>query len=72
MTCRGQTDLELGMALVQKHVDGLDLADVAVLLEFLANLGADGGYGHAQGVHSLDLRGLFLIRLAWCFLVMSL
>lgn len=46
------------MALVQKHIDGLDLADVAVLLEFLADLGADGGYGHAEGVHGLDFRGL--------------
>jgi hypothetical protein len=34
------------------------LADVAVLLELLADLGADGGYGHAERVHGLDLGGL--------------
>lgn len=30
-----------------------------MLLELLADLGADGGYGHVQGVHGLDLGGLF-------------
>jgi hypothetical protein len=29
-----------------------------VLLELLANLGADGGNGHVQRVHGLDLGGL--------------
>lgn len=55
------TNLELGVALVQKHIHDRQLADVAVLLELLADLGADGGYGHAQGVHGLDLRGLYLV-----------
>lgn len=49
------------MALVQKHIHDGQLADVAVLLELLADLGADGRYGHAQGVHGLDLRGLYLM-----------
>lgn len=58
------TNLELGVTLVQQDVNGLDLGDVAVLLEFLADLCADGGHGHAEGVHGLDLRGLwFDIRL---------
>lgn len=30
-----------------------------MLLELLADLGADGGYRHVQRVHGLDLRGLF-------------
>ena len=49
------------MALVQKHIHDRQLADVAVLLELLADLGADGGHGHAQRVHGLDLRGLYLV-----------
>lgn len=62
----GQTDLELGVALVKKHINGFDLGNIAVLLEFLADLRADSGYGHAQRVHGLDLRGLcFDIKLAW-------
>lgn len=55
------TNLELGVALVQQHIHDRQLADVAVLLKLLADLGADGGYGHAQGVHGLDLRGLYLV-----------
>lgn len=50
--------LELGVALEQEDVNDAQLADVAVLLELLADLCADGGHGHAQGVHGLDLRGL--------------
>lgn len=56
------TNLELGVALKQQHINDRQLADVAVLLKFLADLRADGGYGHAQGVHGLDLRGLCLVR----------
>lgn len=48
------------MALEQQHINGAELLDVAVLLEFLTNLGADGGDGHVQGVHGLDLGGLFI------------
>ena len=46
------------MALVEQDIDSIQLANVAVLLEFLADLGTDGGYGHVQGVHGLDLGGL--------------
>lgn len=53
-----RTNLELGVALEKKHINDLQLADVAVLLEFLADLGTDGGYGHVQRVHGLDLGGL--------------
>jgi hypothetical protein len=37
------------------------LADITVLLELLADLGADGGYGHAERVHGLDLGGLYWV-----------
>ena len=46
------------MTLEEQHIHHLQLAHVAVLLEFLADLGADGGDGDIQRVHSLDLRGL--------------
>jgi hypothetical protein len=44
----GGTNLELGVALVEQDVNNGNLADIAVLLELLADLGADGGYGHAE------------------------
>lgn len=50
--------LELGVALEEENVDDAQLADVAVLLKFLADLCADGGHGHAQGIHGLDLGAL--------------
>lgn len=53
--------LELGVALEQQDVDDAELAHVAVLLELLADLCADGGNGHVQGVHGLDLRGLYMV-----------
>lgn len=46
------------MALEEEHIHNLQLADVAVLLKLLADLRADGGHGHVQGVHGLDLGGL--------------
>jgi hypothetical protein len=52
------TDLELGVALVEQNINNVQLADVAVLLELLANLGTDDGNGHVQRVHGLDLGGL--------------
>ena len=52
------TNLELGVALEEKNVDNVQLADVAVLLEFLTDLCADGGDGDVQRVHCLDLGGL--------------
>jgi hypothetical protein len=58
----GGTNLELGVALVEQDINNGDLADVAVLLELLADLGADGGYGHAERVHGLDLGGLYWIH----------
>lgn len=48
------------MALEQQHINGAELLDVAVLLEFLTDLGSDGGDGHVQGVHCLDFGGLFI------------
>jgi hypothetical protein len=56
---RKSTNLELGVALEQQDIYGTELLHVAVFLELLANLGADGGYGHVQRVHGLDLGGLF-------------
>ena len=47
--------LEFGMAFVDEDVGSLELRDVAVALEFLPHLGANGGDGHVQGVHGLDL-----------------
>lgn len=52
------TDLELGVALVEQNINDAQLADVAVLLKLLADLGTDNGNGHVQRVHGLDLRGL--------------
>lgn len=56
--CRGspmRAYLEFGMAFVDEDVGGLELGDVAVALELLPHLGADGRDGHVQGVHGLDL-----------------
>ena len=43
------------MAVVDEDIDGLELCDVAVALELLPHLGANGRDGHVQGVHGLDL-----------------
>jgi hypothetical protein len=43
------------MAVVDKDVDSLELCDIAVALELLPHLGANGRDGHVQGVHGLDL-----------------
>ena len=43
------------MAVVDEDVNGLELRDVAVALELLPHLGANGRDGHVQGVHGLDL-----------------
>lgn len=56
------TDLELGVALVEQNINDVQLANVAVLLELLADLGTDDGYGHVQGVHGLNLGGLQYIE----------
>jgi hypothetical protein len=50
--------LELGVAVVDEDVGGLELGDVAVTLELLPHLGANGGDGDVEGVHGLDLGGL--------------
>lgn len=47
------------MALVQQHINNVQLVDVAVLLEFLADLRTDSGDGEVQRVHSLNLGGLY-------------
>lgn len=52
------TDLELGVALEQQHVNHVELTDVAVPLELLADLCTDSGNGEVQGVHGLDFGGL--------------
>lgn len=54
-----RTNLELGVALEDQNVNSRELADIAMLLELLADLGANGGYGHVQRVHGLDLGGLY-------------
>ena len=46
------------MTVVDEDVDGLELCDVAVALELLPHLGANGRDGHVQGVHGLDLGSL--------------
>lgn len=56
----GGTNLEFGMALVKQHINDMDLTDVAMLLELLTDLGADGGYGEVEGVHCLDFGGLHI------------
>ena len=55
------TNLELSVALVEQHINSVQLANIAVLLEFLTDLGTDSGYGHVQRVHGLDLGGLYRI-----------
>lgn len=50
--------LELLVRLEQQHVDGLQLVDEAVSLEFLPYLGAQRGDGEVEGVHGLDFGGL--------------
>ena len=55
------TNLVLGVALVQQHIHDWQLLDIAVSLELLADLRADGGYRHAEGVHGLDLGGLYSV-----------
>ena len=50
--------LELGMAFLDENVGGLELRDVAVALELLPHLGADGRDGDVQGVHGLNLGSL--------------
>lgn len=47
------------MALVQQHINNVQLVDVAVLLEFLTDLRTDSGDGEVQRVHSLNLGGLY-------------
>lgn len=46
------------MALVQQHINDIDLTDVAMLLELLTDLGADGGHWDIEAVHCLDFGGL--------------
>jgi hypothetical protein len=47
------------MALEQQNINNTQLLDVAMLLKLLANLRPDCGYGEVQGVHGLNLGGLF-------------
>lgn len=53
------TNLVLRMALEQQHIDNVQLVDVAVALELLADLGPDRRHGDVERVHRLDLRGLY-------------
>lgn len=53
------TDLVLCMALEQQNVNNTQLLDIAVFLKLLANLRPDCGYREIQGVHGLNLGGLF-------------
>ena len=46
----------------EKDIDGLQLLDVAVSLELLSHLCANGRDGHVERVHLLDLGGLKSIR----------
>ena len=50
------------MRVEQKNIDGLQLLNVAVSLELLSHLCADGGHGHVERVHLLDLGCLDSIR----------
>ncbi|KAL3412286.1 60S ribosomal subunit assembly/export protein loc1 [Aspergillus fumigatus] len=47
------------MALEQQNVNNTQLLDIAVFLKLLANLRPDCGYREVQGVHGLNLGGLF-------------
>lgn len=46
----------------QKDIDGLQLLDIAVSLELLSHLCANGRDGHVERVHLLDLGGLRSVR----------
>lgn len=50
------------MRVEQEDIDGLQLLDVAVSLELLSHLCADGRNGHVERVHLLDLGCLYSIR----------
>lgn len=47
--------LELLVAVEQQHIHRLQLRDISVPLKLLSDLGADGGDGHVERVHGLDL-----------------
>lgn len=51
---RKASNLELGIALEQQHVDSTQLLDVAVLFKLLADLRPDRGHGNVERVHGLD------------------
>ena len=57
-TLSARAYLKLGVAVVDEDVGSLELGDVAVALELLPHLGANGGDGDVEGVHGLDLGGL--------------
>ena len=57
-TLSARAYLKLGVAVVDEDVGSLELGDVAVALELLPDLGANGGDGDVEGVHGLDLGGL--------------
>ena len=57
-TLSARAYLKLGVAVVDEDVGGLQLGDVAVTLELLPHLGANGGDGNVESVHGLDLGGL--------------
>ena len=53
--------LELLVAVHEQHVHRLQLRHVSVPLELLPYLGADGGDGHVERVHGLDLGSLWIV-----------
>lgn len=61
LACPGQwfaAYLVLGVGVEEQDVDGLELLDVSVTLKLLSHLGSDGGNGHGERVHLLNLGGL--------------
>ena len=71
-TLSARAYLELGVAVVDEDVGGLELGDVAMTLKLLPHLGANGGDWDVEGVHGLDLGGLGGSRLALVLAVLCL
>jgi len=58
----GKPYLELLVAVEKQHVHRIQLRDISVPLKLLSDLCADGGDGHVERVHGLNLGRLFV---AW-------
>lgn len=59
------TNLELGVALHEQHIDCLYIIDVSVFLKLFSHFRSDSGNRHVEGIHLLDFRALFSGLLAY-------